>query len=199
MIDQDRPAQAAIAPFAGLFTIYLWAITWIEILSRGAHQSPDDFSKLYLAFVAAYEGAAEFSKWTVDAPTDATQDPRLERIQRGGALIGFWLIPLLFVSTWRMADPKIPMPGPLPKIAMGLVGVFFIKFASRRLRHKEHGVINPVTGEVSGGAQDDFANVVYQRIRAAPQGMAIGELFAAFSQDSKPRLYRSLDKLVKVG
>ena len=41
--------------------------------------------------------------------------------------------------------------------------------------------------------------IVYQRIQRAPQGMAIGELFAAFPEDSKPRLYRALDKLLKAG
>src|SRR5437762_3155286 len=135
-MDENKPAQAVIAPFAALLTVYLWSYTWLEIVSRGTHKLADDFSKLYLALVAGYAGAAEISKWLVNAPTDPSQDPRLERIQRGGALIGFWLIPLLFAASWRASDPKVPMPGPLQKIVFGLVGIFFIKAASRRIRHE---------------------------------------------------------------
>src|SRR5690349_20311518 len=137
VMDENQSAQAVIAPFAGFLTIFLWLETWLEILSQGSHRSPDDLSKLYLATMTAYACAAEISKWLVHAPTDPTQDPQLERIQRGGVLLGFWLIPLMFVYTWRISNDKIPMPGPLNKIVIGLVGIFFLKAASRRLRHQK--------------------------------------------------------------
>ncbi len=203
-MDADKPAQAIIAPFATLLTTFLWLETWVEILSRGARHSPDDLSKLYLAIMAAYAGAAEITKWLNNYPTDPTQDPRFERIQRGGVFIGLWLAPLLFVYGWRITNPAIPMPGPLQKITIGLVGIFFLKAASRKWRHKKHGIIDPITGEIKDGSSDqedgaqeiDFVEVVYKRIASAPDGLLIGELFAAFQEVSKPRLYRALDKLV---
>ena len=54
-----KSAQAIIAPLAALLTTFLWLETWAEILSRGTYHSPDDLSKLYLAVMAAYAGAAE--------------------------------------------------------------------------------------------------------------------------------------------
>src|SRR5689334_7910420 len=97
----DRPAQAVIAPFATLLTTFLWLETWVEIVSKGARQSPDDLSKIYLTVMAAYAGAAEISKWLNKAPTDPTLDPKFERIHRGGFFIGLWLAPLLFAYGWR--------------------------------------------------------------------------------------------------
>ena len=152
--------------------------------------------------MTAYAGSAEISKWLSGAPTDPTQDPRFERVQRGGFFVWLWLAPVLFAYGWRITNPAIPMPGPLQKIAFGLVGIFFLKAASRRWRHKKNGVIDPVTGEVKAGAPDsgppetDFQEVLFQRIASAPEGMMIGEIFAAFSDVSKPRLYRAFEKLV---
>ena len=202
-MESDKPAQDIVAPFATLLTTFLWLETWVEILSRGARHSPDDLSKLYLAIMTAYCGAAEISKWLVNAPTDPTQDPRFERIQRGGFFIGLWLAPLLFAYGWRITDPSVPMPSPLQKITVGLVGIFFLKAASRRLRHKKHGVIDLSTGEVKDDSNDqamapetDFVEVLYKRIESPHDGLLIGEIFAAFPEVSKPRLYRALDKLV---
>src|SRR5437773_1617785 len=143
-MDDSKTAQAVIAPFAALLTTYLWLVTWLEILSRGAYHSSDDLSKLYLAIMTAYSCMAEISKWTVNEPSVPGSDPMLERIHRGGFFIALWLAPLLFAYSWRISNPHIPMPGPLEKITVGLVGIFFLKAASRHLRHKKHGVINPV-------------------------------------------------------
>jgi len=199
-MESNRTAQAIIAPLATLLTTFLWLETWVEILSRGAYHSPDDLSKYYLGVMTAYAGAAEISKWLNTEPTDPTQDPRFERVQRGGFFVWLWLAPLLFAYAWRITNPSIPMPGPLQKIAFGIVGIFFLKAASRRWRHKKHGVLNPVTGEVKSGneaaPENDFADTLYARIAAAPDGMTIGELFAAFPDVTKPRLYRTFDKLV---
>src|SRR5690242_15996258 len=117
-----KSAQSIIAPLATLLTTFLWLETWVEILSRGAYHSPDDLSKLYLSTMAAYAGAAEITKWLIKAPTDPSQDPRFERIQRGGFFVWLWLAPLLFAYGWRITNPAIPMPEPLKKIALGLIG-----------------------------------------------------------------------------
>ena len=202
-MDDNRTAQTIIAPVATLLTAFLWLETWVEILSRGAYHSADDLSKLYLGVMAAYAGAAEISKWLSNEPTEPGQDPRFERIHRGGFFVWLWLVPLLFAYGWRITTPAIPMPGPLQKITLGLVGIFFLKAASRRWRHKKIGMIDPVTGELKSGdsAEDapetDFQDVLYQRIASAPDGLMIGEIFAAFPEVSKPRLYRAFDKLVK--
>src|SRR5262245_2381729 len=108
-----KTAQAVIAPFATLLTTFLWLETWVEIISRGDIKSPDDLSKLYLATMAAYAGAAEISKWLNGVPTDPTQDPRFERIQRGGFFVWLWLAPLLFAYGWRITNAAVPMPAPL--------------------------------------------------------------------------------------
>jgi hypothetical protein len=203
-MNDSKPAQAVIAPFASLLTAFLWLETWVEILSRGSHKSPDDLSKLYLAIMAAYAGAAEISKWLINAPTDPRQDPRLERIQRGGVLIGLWLIPLLFAYTWRISNDKVPLPPPLHKIVFGLVGIFFLKAASRRWRHTKHGVMDPATGEAGAGsiAQDgardaDLAEALYQKITSAPEGVSVADMTAAFPDVTRPRLYRAFNELVK--
>lgn len=205
-MDNSKSAQAIIAPLATLLTAFLWLETWLEILSRGSYHSPDDLSKLYLATMAAYAGAAEITKWLIKAPTDPSEDPRFERIHRGGFFVWLWLAPLLFAYGWRITNPAIPMPEPLKKITIGLVGIFFLKAASRKFRHQRHGVIDPATGELDDGQssgqgdsaqESDFAEVVYQRIAAAPQGMSVAEILVAFPDANKPRLYRAFDKLVK--
>jgi hypothetical protein len=205
----DQSAQSIIAPLATLLTTFLWLETWLEILSRGAYRSPDDLSKLYLSVMAAYAGAAEISKWLVNAPTDSTQDPRFERIHRGGFFVWLWLAPLLLAYGWRITNPAIPMPAPLEKITIGLVGIFFLKAASRKLRHKQHGVIDPVTGAIkeededsdNDGIQDsqesDFTEVLYKRIADSPNGMSVVEILSAFPNINKPRLYRAFDQLIK--
>src|SRR5258706_8065614 len=198
----DKPAQAVIAPFAALLTTFLWVETWAEILSKGTRHSPDDLSKLYLAVMGAYAGAAEISKWLNNYATDPTQDPRFERIQRGGLFIALWLAPLLFAYGWRISDPTVPMPGPLPKITIGLVGIFFLKAASRRFRHKKHGVIDPVTGRLKPDSDDDtpdqtdFSEALFQRVASNPDGMSVTDIQAAFPEISKPRLYRTFDDLM---
>ncbi len=199
----NRTAQTAIAPFAWLLTIVLWTGTWMEILTHGHWRFQDDLSKLYLGIMGAYASAAEISKWLVNEPTDPGQDPAFERIHRGGFFIALWLAPLLCALVWRVIDLSIPMPTPLQRTVGGLIGIFFVKAASRHLRHKKHGIFQVESDNVviepsaSSAPEEDFAETLYQRIAAAPQGLAIGELFAAFSDDSKPRLYRALDKLVK--
>ncbi len=199
----DKPAQAVIAPFATLLTTFLWLETWAEILSKGARHSPDDLSKLYLAVMAAYAGAAEISKWLNNYATDPSQDPRFERIQRGGFFIGLWLAPLLFAYGWRITNPAIPMPAPLQKITVGLVGIFFLKAASRRFRHKKHGVIDPVTGQLKKDSDDDtpdqpeLSEVVYEHIATKTDGMSVTEIQAAFPDVSKPRLYRAFEELMQ--
>ena len=95
-MEPHRSAQAIIAPLATLLTTFLWMETWVEILSRGSYHSPDDLSKYYLGVVGAYAGASEITKWFSSAPTDPTQDPRFERIQRGGFFVWLWLVPPLF-------------------------------------------------------------------------------------------------------
>lgn len=204
MGSNEQTGQAVIMPFAMLLTVFLWLETWVEILSRGAHRSPDDLSKLYLAVMAAYSGAAEISKWLLKAPTDPTLDPRFEKIQRGGVFIGLWMIPLLFAYTWRISNSQVPMPGPLNKIVIGLVGIFFLKAASRRLRHERHGVIDSSTGDVKGwnagetDAQDSgFSDEVYRHVAAASDGASMAELTVAFPDSSRPRLYRALDRLMQ--
>lgn len=208
MFTAGRSAQSIIAPLATLLTTFLWLETWLEILSHGAFDSPDDLSKLYLAVMAAYAGASEISKWVVHAPTDPSLDPRFERVQRGGFFIWLWLAPLLFAYGWRITDPAVPMPPPLPKIMMGLVGIFFLKAASRRIRHQKRGVIDPATGtiktddDVDGDGRPDsefeqFAETVYQRIAAYPNGMTVAEILAALPGTNKPRLYRAFDYLMK--
>jgi hypothetical protein len=205
-MEADRPAQSVIAPFATLLTTFLWLETWIEIVSRGARHSPDDLSKIYLTVMAAYAGAAEISKWLVNAPTDPTLDPRFERIQRGGFFIGLWLAPLLFAYSWRITNPQVPMPEPLQKTVLGLIGIFFLKAASRKLRHKKHGVIDPTTGEVNENTDGDglpdaeepkLSETLLAKIKSGSDGMTIGEIFAAYPEVTKPRLYRALDKLLK--
>lgn len=203
-MDDSKPAQAVIAPFAALLTTYLWLETWLEILTRGAYHSPDDLSKLYLAIMAAYAGAAEITKWLNPAPTDPAQDPMFERIHRGGFFIALWLAPLLFVYSWRITNSHVPMPGPLEKNTIGLVGIFFIKAASRRWRHKKHGVIDPATGLVDDDKEDssedadaDFIDVLCQRIATSPYGASITDMTTAFPDTSRPTIFRALDKLVK--
>src|SRR5258708_32000827 len=129
-MSSGKSAQYIIAPLATLLTTFLWLETWLEIISRGNYHSPDDLSKLYLAVMAAYAGAAEISKWLVNAPTDPNQDPRFERIQRGGFFVWLWLAPLLFAYGWRITNHDIPIPEPLKKIEVGVVGIFFLKSAS---------------------------------------------------------------------
>jgi hypothetical protein len=199
----DKPAQAVIAPFATLLTTFLWLETWVEILSRGARHSPDDLSKLYLAVMAAYAGASEITKWLNSYPTDPAEDPRFERIQRGGFFIGLWLAPLLFAYGWRITDPNVPMPAPLEKITMGLVGIFFLKAASRRIRHKKHGVIDPATGQLKqdpdddAPGQSDLSDAVYKHIASRPDGMSVVDIQSAFPEVSRPRLYRAFDELMQ--
>src|ERR1051326_565094 len=133
-MDTDKPAQAVIAPFAAFLTAYLWLETWVEIITRGAYHSPDDLSKIYLATMAAYATSAEITKWFNGVPTNPIQDPRLEKIQRGGFFIALWLLPLMFTYSWRITNSQIPMPGPLKTIVMGLIGIFFLTVASRKMR-----------------------------------------------------------------
>ena len=203
-----KSAQAIIAPLAALLTTFLWLETWVEILSRGTYHSPDDLSKYYLAVMAAYAGAAEISKWLLNAPTDPTQDPKFERIQRGGFFVWLWLVPLLFAYGWRITNHDIPMPEALKKIAIGLVGIFFLKAASRKFRHKEHGVIDPVTGMVKKDDDSDndgipdsqenaFTEALYKQIAVSPDGMTTAEILAALPDTNKPRLYRAFDQLMK--
>jgi len=175
----------------------------VEILSRGAYRSPDDLSKLYLSTMAAYAGAAEITKWLIKAPTDPSTDPSFERIHRGGFFVWLWLAPLLFAYGWRISNPAIPMPEPLKKITIGLVGIFFLKAASRKLRHNKHGVIDidgdSGEGSASGqtAAQDsDFTEVVYQKITASPNGLSVTEGLS-IPDASKSRLYRVIEKLLK--
>jgi hypothetical protein len=144
----------------------------------------------------------------LNAPTDPTQDPRFERIQRGGFFVWLWLAPLLFAYGWRITNHDIPMPEPPKKITIGLVGIFFVKAASRKLRHKEHGVIDLVTGAlkedddsdhdgVPDSQENDFTEALYHRIAAAPNGMSVAEILAARPDTNKPRLYRAFDQLMK--
>ena len=202
-MNSNKPAQAVIAPFATLLTTFLWLETWVEIISRGTYHSPDDLSKLYLATMAAYAGAAEITKWLNGVPTDPAQDPRFERVQRGGFFIGLWLAPLLFAYAWRISNVAIPMPEPLKKITVGLVAIFFLKAASRRFRHKRNGVFDSVTGEVTGvttsgeGQGSDISDAIYKRIAVVKDGMSAADIVVAFPEISKPGLYRELDKLIK--
>src|SRR5258708_6762957 len=92
----NRSAQTIIAPVATLLTTFLWLESFVEIITRGARHSPDDLSKLYLGIMTAYAGSAEISKWLANEPTDPTQDPRFERIQRGGFFVWLWLAPVFF-------------------------------------------------------------------------------------------------------
>ena len=147
---------------------------------------------------------AEISKWTVNEPSVPGSDPMLERIHRGGFFIALWLAPLLFAYSWRISNPHIPMPGPLEKITVGLVGIFFLKAASRHLRHKKHGVINPVTGLVADDeepsadqADADFVEVLCQRIATSNKGASVANMTTAFPDKSRGAIYRALDQLMK--
>jgi len=192
-----RSAQSVVAPFAICLTIFLWAGTCAEILSRGTYHSLD-LTKLYLLVMSAYAGAAEISKWLVNAPTDPTQDPRLERMHRGGFFVWLWFIPLLATYSWRFFDPSIPVPAALEKITSGLVTLFFLKAASRKLRHKEHGVINASGAEaLEESDQDrDITEIVYEHIAAAPQGMSAAEIRAAIPKTGRSQVFRALEKLL---
>src|SRR5262249_44394184 len=88
---------------------------------------------------------------------------------------------------------------PLKKITIGLIGIFFFKAASRRFRHQKNGVIDPVTGEVKGGApsEHDLTEALYVKIAEQPNGMTPAEITAAFPDKSKPSLYREVHKLIK--
>jgi len=197
-MDSSKSAQAIIAPLATLLTTFLWLETWLEILSRGAYHSPDDLSKLYLAAIAAYSGAAEINKWLVNEPTDPTQDPRFERIQRGGFFVWLWLAPLLFAYGWRITNPAIPMSEPIKKIAMGLIGIFFLKAASRKWRHKEHGVIGSDAERVEseGANTPDVTGMVYSHLLAAPNGLTAAECLRTIPKIQKTAFYRAVEKLL---
>ncbi len=184
-------------PFAAIMTLVLGGGIWMEILTHGRWRFQTDLSKFYLGIMASYAGAAEVTKWMVNVPTNPQEDPKFERMQRGGIFIWFWMVPLLTALIWQVFDAEVPMPKPLPVIAGGLVGIFFLKVASRQWRHKKHGVIgddNTATGSVGTPTFDDL---VYRKISAASDGMAVNEIFSAFPDASPPTLYRAFDRLVK--
>jgi hypothetical protein len=199
MPEINRSAQKAIAPFAEVLTTVLLAGYWLEIISHGRWHFQSDISKYYLWMMAAYAGAAEISKWVVNAPTDPSADPAFERINRGGAFIALWLSPLLTSLIGQMIDASIPMPGPLKTINAGLVGIFFVKATSRHLRHKQHGVIDPgaagIAHERSPSAS--LEDRIFALVAKSPNGAAVGEIVTAFPEATTGTLYRTFDKLVK--
>src|SRR5262249_5284654 len=67
--------------------------------------------------------------------------------------------------------------------------------ASRHLRHKQHGVIADDGSAVLPVQR--FEDTVYQKVASVPDGMAVGEITAAFPGTSTATLYRAFDKLVK--
>src|SRR2546427_2916806 len=104
MPEINRTAQSAVAPFAELFTLVLWGGYWMEILTHGHWRFETDLSKYYLGIMGAYAGAAEISKWMVNAPTDPNADPAFERIHRGRIFIAVWVTPLLTALIWQVID-----------------------------------------------------------------------------------------------
>ena len=191
-----RTAQGIVEPFAAVMTVVLVSGAWMEILTHGQRRFDIDLSKFYLGIMAAYAGAAEITKWMVNIPTNSQEDPRFEKMQRGGFFIWFWMAPLLTALIWRVFDQTIPMPKPVMTITSGLVAIFFLKVASRQARHKKHGVIDD--DDKDGlPSQPTFDDLVYKKVAASANGLAVNEIIAAFPDTSPPTLYRAFDRLVK--
>lgn len=192
----NRSVQNAIAPFAWFFTLALWAASWMEIVSHGSWRLHRDCSKFYLAVMAGYAGVAEIAKWSVNLPTDPSEDPALERLHRGLFFIWLWAAPFMAALFWQVFDQTVPLPDFVERIALGLVGIFILKQTSRQFRHKKHGVVEDEADESADG-EPAFEESVYRRVAAAPEGMLVGEIIGAFPDVSRPTLYRAFDKLVK--
>ena len=82
------------------------------------------------------------------------------------------------------------------RVTAGLVGIYLLKQTSRQFRHKKHGVLGQADEE-EAEAEPALEDSLCQRIAAAPDGMTVGEITAAFPDASRTTLYRLFDKLVK--
>jgi hypothetical protein len=199
-LEKHKDVKEFMMPFIAVLTAILWGEAWLEIISHDAWRSSHNLTKIYLAMMGAYAGAGEAQKWFQKNASDPADDTTLERMHRGGFFVALWLLPLLSSYVWGIFDQKVPMPGPLQDIATGLVIIFFVKAASRHVRHTHRGIGGAAAddSEIVEG-QDELTVAVRQKILASPDGMKPAEIKAAFPDRHPRKILRALSNLIASG
>jgi len=187
MADKN-PSSHFMMPYAVGATLVFGGACLAELITRGKIQSPDNAAEVYAAIMAAYAGAGEVKGWISKiGPQRAEVDnPQLERARRGGVFVGFWLI--LYGSAYlvRLFCPEYPMPHELKRVALQIVGIFFVTFSARNLRRSRFGTADG--DDMSAAEQDDL---VLRYLRTRPDGATIRDIQSQYPDIPRRSLNRA--------